>query len=161
MAAEPLQSHRNCNWLSRYTPSKCTGSFKAEGYAKPQPCIDTASPHPHAPPHPQPLGYPEPIPQFGEGAEGQVVGQNNNITFVLRAPGYPLERQEHPTFCVDRTNLNQPSSGECAPPPAVATNSFLLILLTGIISVTFLLWSLQDELGSCLKSYMCPWARSW
>lgn len=39
-------------------------------------------------------------------------------------------------------------------PPQLATSSFLLFLLTGIVSVAFLLLPLQDELGSQLPQIL-------
>lgn len=40
------------------------------------------------------------------------------------------------------------------PHPQLATSSFLLFLLTGIVSVAFLLLPLQDELGSQLPQIL-------
>ncbi|XP_023374364.1 motile sperm domain-containing protein 3 isoform X2 [Otolemur garnettii] len=118
--------------------------FDAEGYVKPQSCID--------------IHYDVQdrfrIELSEEGAEGRVVGRKD-ITSVLRAPAYPLELQGQ----LDPTPHPGPPAGT-APPTArhfqenphqqLATSSFLLFLLTGIISVAFLLLPLQDELGSQL-----------
>lgn len=89
-----------------------------------------------------------------EGAEGRVVGRKD-VTSVLRAPAYPLELQGHsePT-----PNPGPPAWTGPTParhlqenaPQQLATSSFLLFLLAGIISVAFLLLPLQDELGSQL-----------
>ncbi|XP_053414032.1 motile sperm domain-containing protein 3 isoform X2 [Nycticebus coucang] len=118
--------------------------FDAEGYVKPQSCID--------------IHYDVQdrfrIELSEEGAEARVVGRKD-ITSVLRAPASPLELQGH----LDPTPHPGPPAGT-APPTArhfqenshqqLATSSFLLFLLTGIISVAFLLLPLHDELGSQL-----------
>lgn len=124
-------------------PAKYT-VFDAEGYVKPQSCID--------------IHYDVQdrfrIELSEEGAEGRVVGRKD-VTSVLRAPAYPLELQGHsePT-----PNPGPPSWTGPTParhlqenaPQQLATSSFLLFLLAGIISVAFLLLPLQDELGSQL-----------
>ncbi|XP_069342543.1 motile sperm domain-containing protein 3 isoform X2 [Eulemur rufifrons] len=122
--------------------------FDAEGYVKPQSCID--------------IHYDIQdrfrIELSEEGAEGRVVGRKD-ITSVLKAPAYPLELQGQP----DPTPHPGPPAGT-APPTAkhvqenphqqLATSSFLLFLLTGIVSVAFLLLPLQDELGSQLPQVL-------
>ncbi|KAF6125812.1 motile sperm domain containing 3 [Phyllostomus discolor] len=128
-------------------PAKYT-VFDAEGYVKPQSCID--------------IHYDVQdrfrIELSEEGAEGRVVGRKD-ITSVLRAPAYPLELQAQP----DPMPHPGPPSWT-APPTArhlpekshsqLATSSFLLFLLTGIVSVAFLLLPLQDELGSQLPQIL-------
>ncbi|XP_055148588.1 motile sperm domain-containing protein 3 isoform X4 [Symphalangus syndactylus] len=128
-------------------PAKYT-VFDAEGYVKPQSCID--------------IHYDVQdrfrIELSEEGAEGRVVGRKD-ITSVLRAPAYPLELQGQP----DPAPHPGPPAG--TPPPTarhfqehprqqLATSSFLLFLLTGIVSVAFLLLPLQDELGSQLPQVL-------
>ncbi|XP_021563667.1 motile sperm domain-containing protein 3 isoform X3 [Carlito syrichta] len=128
-------------------PAKYT-VFDAEGYVKPQSCID--------------IHYDVQdrfrIELSEEGAEGRVVGRKD-ITSVLRAPACPLELQGQP----NPTPQPGPPAGT-APPTArhlrenphqpLAPSSFLLFLLTGIISVAFLLLPLQDELGSQLPQVL-------
>ncbi|XP_011841069.1 PREDICTED: motile sperm domain-containing protein 3 isoform X2 [Cercocebus atys] len=128
-------------------PAKYT-VFDAEGYVKPQSCID--------------IHYDVQdrfrIELSEEGAEGRVVGRKD-ITSVLRAPAYPLELQGQP----DPAPHPGPPAG--TPPPTarhfqehprqqLATSSFLLFLLTGIVSVAFLLLPLQDELSSQLPQVL-------
>ncbi|XP_017810164.2 motile sperm domain-containing protein 3 isoform X2 [Papio anubis] len=128
-------------------PAKYT-VFDAEGYVKPQSCID--------------IHYDVQdrfrIELSEEGAEGRVVGRKD-ITSVLRAPAYPLELQGQP----DPAPHRGPPAG--TPPPTarhfqehprqqLATSSFLLFLLTGIVSVAFLLLPLQDELSSQLPQVL-------
>ncbi|EPY78540.1 procollagen C-endopeptidase enhancer 1 [Camelus ferus] len=93
-----------------------------------------------------------------EGTEGRVVGRKD-ITSVLRAPAYPLKLQGQP----DPTPHPGPPSWTAPPTaqhfpenphPQLATSSFLLFLLTGIVSVAFLLLPLQDELGSQLPQIL-------
>ncbi|XP_062947444.1 motile sperm domain-containing protein 3 isoform X1 [Cynocephalus volans] len=169
-------------------PAKYT-VFDAEGYVKPQSCIDmekllggrpgfawiTAS---HSLPLNGPLFYlgtsvirhVAPIPSHydvqdrfrielsEEGAAGRVVGRKD-ITSVLRAPASPLELQGQP----DPTPHPGPPAWSAPPTarhsqenprPQLATSSFLLFLLTGIVSVAFLLLPLQDELGSQLPQVL-------
>nr|KAF6366662.1 motile sperm domain containing 3 [Pipistrellus kuhlii] len=128
-------------------PAKYT-VFDAEGYVKPQSCID--------------IHYDVQdrfrIELFEEGAESRVLGRKD-ITSVLRAPANPLELQGQP----DSTPHPGPPSWT-APPTTrhlpekshsqLATSSFLLFLLTGIVSVAFLLLPLQDELGSQLPQVL-------
>ncbi|XP_004386785.1 motile sperm domain-containing protein 3 isoform X2 [Trichechus manatus latirostris] len=128
-------------------PAKYT-VFDAEGYVKPQSCID--------------IHYDVQdrfrIELFEEGAEGRVVGRKD-IPSVLRAPAYPLELQAR------QDSAPHPGPPAWTPPPAarhfqenahpqLATSSFLLFLLTGIVSVAFLLLPLQDELGSQLPQVL-------
>ncbi|EAW76513.1 motile sperm domain containing 3 [Homo sapiens] len=128
-------------------PAKYT-VFDAEGYVKPQSCID--------------IHYDVQdrfrIELSEEGAEGRVVGRKD-ITSILRAPAYPLELQGQP----DPAPRPGPPAG--TPPPTarhfqehprqqLATSSFLLFLLTGIVSVAFLLLPLPDELGSQLPQVL-------
>ncbi|KAF5918186.1 hypothetical protein HPG69_002827 [Diceros bicornis minor] len=122
--------------------------FDSEGYVKPQSCID--------------IHYDIQdrfrIELSEEGAEGRVVGRKD-ITSVLRAPAYPLELQGQPdptphpgppSWTAPPTDRHFPEN----PRPQLATSSFLLFLLTGIISVAFLLLPLQDELGSQLPQIL-------
>ncbi|XP_005371500.1 motile sperm domain-containing protein 3 isoform X2 [Microtus oregoni] len=128
-------------------PAKYT-VFDAEGYVKPQSCID--------------IHYDVQdrfrIELSEEGAEGRVVGRKD-ITSVLRAPAYPLELQGHsePTPNPGPPVWTGPTPArhlQESPPQQLATSSFLLFLLTGIISVAFLLLPLQDELGSQLPQVL-------
>ncbi|KAM5228941.1 motile sperm domain-containing protein 3 isoform 2-T2 [Ctenodactylus gundi] len=128
-------------------PAKYT-VFDAEGYVKPQSCID--------------IHYDVQdrfrIELSEEGTEGRVVGRKD-ITSVLRAPAYPLELQGQP-----EPTVHPGPPAWTAPSPArhlqdnprhqLAASSFLLFLLTGIVSVAFLLLPLQDELGSQLPQVL-------
>ncbi|KAF6357255.1 motile sperm domain containing 3 [Rhinolophus ferrumequinum] len=128
-------------------PAKYT-VFDAEGYVKPQSCID--------------IHYDVQdrfrIELSEEGAEGRVLGRKD-ITSVLRAPAYPLELQEQsnpmphpgpPSWTAPPTARHLPEKSHSQ----LATSSFLLFLLTGIVSVAFLLLPLQDELGSQLPQIL-------
>lgn len=128
-------------------PAKYT-VFDAEGYVKPQSCID--------------IHYDVQdrfrIELSEEGAEGRVVGRKD-VTSVLRAPAYPLELQGHsePTPNPGPPAWTGPSPARHLrenAPQQLATSSFLLFLLAGIISVAFLLLPLQDELGSQLPQVL-------
>ncbi|XP_037054232.1 motile sperm domain-containing protein 3 isoform X4 [Peromyscus leucopus] len=128
-------------------PAKYT-VFDAEGYVKPQSCID--------------IHYDVQdrfrIELSEEGAEGRVVGRKD-ITSVLRAPAYPLELQGHsePTPNPGPPVWTGPTPARHLQenaPQQLATSSFLLFLLTGVISVAFLLLPLQDELGSQLPQVL-------
>ncbi|XP_042124047.1 motile sperm domain-containing protein 3 isoform X2 [Peromyscus maniculatus bairdii] len=128
-------------------PAKYT-VFDAEGYVKPQSCID--------------IHYDVQdrfrIELSEEGAEGRVVGRKD-ITSVLRAPAYPLELQGHsePTPSPGPPVWTGPTPARRLQenaPQQLATSSFLLFLLTGVISVAFLLLPLQDDLGSQLPQVL-------
>nr|XP_012417360.1 PREDICTED: motile sperm domain-containing protein 3 isoform X1 [Odobenus rosmarus divergens] len=138
-------------------PAKYT-VFDAEGYVKPQSCIDIVIRHVAPIPSHYDVQDRFRIELSEEGAEGRVVGRKD-ITSVLRAPAYPLELQGQP----DPTPHPGPPSWTAPPtarhfpenhPPQLATSSFLLFLLTGIVSVAFLLLPLQDELGSQLPQIL-------
>ncbi|XP_044089020.1 motile sperm domain-containing protein 3 [Neovison vison] len=138
-------------------PAKYT-VFDAEGYVKPQSCIDIVIRHVAPIPSHYDVQDRFRIELSEEGAEGTVVGRKD-ITSVLRAPAYPLELQGQP----DPTPHPGPPSWTAPPkarhfpenrPPQLATSSFLLFLLTGIVSVAFLLLPLQDELGSQLPQIL-------
>ncbi|XP_007468910.1 PREDICTED: motile sperm domain-containing protein 3 isoform X2 [Lipotes vexillifer] len=131
-------------------PAKYT-VFDAEGYVKPQSCID--------------IHYDVQdrfrIELSEEGTDGRVVGRKD-ITSVLRAPANPLELQgqpdptphpphpEPPSWTAPPTAQHFPEN----PVPHLATSSFLLFLLMGTVSVAFLLLPLQDELGSQLPQIL-------
>nr|KAF6441512.1 motile sperm domain containing 3 [Rousettus aegyptiacus] len=128
-------------------PAKYT-VFDAEGYVKPQSCID--------------IHYDVQdrfrIELSEEGAEGRVVGRKD-ITSVLRAPAYPLELQglSDPTPHPGPSSWTAPPTARHLPEKShsqLATSSFLLFLLTGIVSVAFLLLPLQEELGSQLPQIL-------
>ncbi|ELK29538.1 Motile sperm domain-containing protein 3 [Myotis davidii] len=134
-------------------PDKYT-VFDAEGYVKPHSCIDIVIRHVAPTASHYDVQDRFRIELFEEGAEGRVLGRKD-ITSVLRAPAYPLELQGQP----DSTPHPGPPSWTAPPTtrhlpekshPQLATSSFLLFLLTGIVSVAFLLLPLQDELGSQL-----------
>ncbi|XP_042535277.1 motile sperm domain-containing protein 3-like [Dipodomys spectabilis] len=138
-------------------PAKST-VFDAEGCVKPQSCIDIVIRHvAPIPSHCDVLdGFR--IELSEEGAEGPVVGPKD-ITCVLRAPAHLLELQGQPepaahpgppawTAPLPTRQLQDNSHQQ------LATSSFLLFLLTGIVSVAFLLLSLQDELGSQLPQVL-------
>uniref|UniRef100_A0A8C9HYH8 Motile sperm domain-containing protein 3 n=1 Tax=Piliocolobus tephrosceles TaxID=591936 RepID=A0A8C9HYH8_9PRIM len=138
-------------------PAKYT-VFDAEGYVKPQSCIDIVIRHVAPIPSHYDVQDRFRIELSEEGAEGRVVGRKD-ITSVLRAPAYPLELQGQP----DPAPHPGPPAG--TPPPTarhfqehprqqLATSSFLLFLLTGIVSVAFLLLPLQDELSSQLPQVL-------
>nr|XP_055248993.1 motile sperm domain-containing protein 3 isoform X1 [Gorilla gorilla gorilla]XP_055248994.1 motile sperm domain-containing protein 3 isoform X1 [Gorilla gorilla gorilla]XP_055248995.1 motile sperm domain-containing protein 3 isoform X1 [Gorilla gorilla gorilla] len=146
-----------------YPPVLCTAPakytvFDAEGYVKPQSCIDIVIRHVAPIPSHYDVQDRFRIELSEEGAEGRVVGRKD-ITSVLRAPAYPLELQGQP----DPAPHPGPPAG--TPPPTarhfqehpcqqLATSSFLLFLLTGIVSVAFLLLPLQDELSSQLPQVL-------
>ncbi|KAM9725893.1 motile sperm domain-containing protein 3 isoform 2-T2 [Dama dama] len=134
-------------------PAKYT-VFDAEGYVKPQSCIDIVIRH--VAPNPRHYNVQDRfrIELSEEGTEGRVVGRKD-ITSVLRAPAYPLELQgqSDPTPHPEPHSWTAPSAAQPFPEnphPQLATSSFLLFLLMGTISVAFLLLPLQDELGSQL-----------
>uniref|UniRef100_A0A8C0ZSQ6 Motile sperm domain-containing protein 3 n=1 Tax=Castor canadensis TaxID=51338 RepID=A0A8C0ZSQ6_CASCN len=138
-------------------PAKYT-VFDAEGYVKPQSCVDIVIRH--VAPIPSHFDVQDRfrIELSEEGADGRVVGRRD-ITSVLRAPAYPLELQGQP-----EPTLHPEPPSWTAPPPArhfqenprqqLATSSFLLFLLTGIVSVAFLLLPLHDELDSQLPQVL-------
>ncbi|XP_036081266.1 motile sperm domain-containing protein 3 isoform X3 [Rousettus aegyptiacus] len=72
-------------------PAKYT-VFDAEGYVKPQSCIDIVIRHVAPIPSHYDVQDRFRIELSEEGAEGRVVGRKD-ITSVLRAPAYPLELQ--------------------------------------------------------------------
>ncbi|XP_016048782.1 motile sperm domain-containing protein 3 isoform X3 [Erinaceus europaeus] len=75
-------------------PTKYT-VFDAEGYVKPQSCIDIVIRHVAPIPSHYDVQDRFRIELSQEGAEGRVVGRKD-ITSVLRAPTYPLELQGQP-----------------------------------------------------------------
>ncbi|XP_031194234.1 motile sperm domain-containing protein 3 isoform X2 [Mastomys coucha] len=121
-------------------PAKYT-VFDAEGYVKPQSCIDIVIRHVAPIPSHYDIQDRFRIELSEEGAEGRVVGRKD-IASVLRAPAYPLELQGHsePT----------PNPG----PPAWTGPTPARHLQESIISVAFLLLPLQDELGSQLPQVL-------
>ncbi|CAK7307981.1 Motile sperm domain-containing protein 3 [Vulpes lagopus] len=138
-------------------PAKYT-VFDTEGYVKPQSCTDIVIRHVAPIPSHYDVQDRFRIELSEEGAEGRVVGRKD-VTSVLRAPAYPLELQGQP----DPTPHPGPPSWTPPPTarhfpenrhPQLATSSFLLFLLTGIVSVAFLLLPLQDELGSQLPQIL-------
>ncbi|XP_057603620.1 motile sperm domain-containing protein 3 isoform X1 [Hippopotamus amphibius kiboko] len=161
-------------------PAKYT-VFDAEGYVKPQSCIDIVIRH--VAPNPSHYDVQDRfrIELSEEGTDGRVVGRKD-ITSVLRAPAYPLELQgqpdptphpELPSWTAPPTAQHFPETfsrrtlgwagvearapdGPCFPDPhpQLATSSFLLFLLMGTVSVAFLLLPLQDELGSQLPQIL-------
>ncbi|EDM13253.1 motile sperm domain containing 3, isoform CRA_a [Rattus norvegicus] len=74
-------------------PAKYT-VFDAEGYVKPQSCIDIVIRHVAPIPSHYDVQDRFRIELSEEGAEGRVVGRKD-VTSVLRAPAYPLELQGH------------------------------------------------------------------
>ncbi|XP_075851457.1 motile sperm domain-containing protein 3 isoform X3 [Microcebus murinus] len=86
--------------------------FDAEGYVKPQSCIDIVIRHVAPIPSHYDIQDRFRIELSEEGAEGRVVGRKD-ITSVLRAPAYPLELQGQP----DPTPHPGPPAGT-APPTA-------------------------------------------
>ncbi|XP_008047147.1 motile sperm domain-containing protein 3 isoform X1 [Carlito syrichta] len=163
-------------------PAKYT-VFDAEGYVKPQSCIDIVIRHLAPVPSHYDVQDRFRIELSEEGAEGRVVGRKD-ITSVLRAPACPLELQGQPnptpqpgppagtapptarhlreSSVSSQRTLGWPGGGAPAsdgprfsdPHQPLAPSSFLLFLLTGIISVAFLLLPLQDELGSQLPQVL-------
>uniref|UniRef100_A0A8C5JZ73 Motile sperm domain-containing protein 3 n=1 Tax=Jaculus jaculus TaxID=51337 RepID=A0A8C5JZ73_JACJA len=138
-------------------PAKYT-VFDAEGYVKPQSCVDIVIRHVAPIPSHYDIQDRFRIELSEEGAEGRVVGRKD-ITSVLRAPAYPLELQGQP----ESTPNPGPPVWTAPPPtrhfqesapPQLATSSFLLFVLAGITSVAFLLLPLQDELGSQLPQVL-------
>ncbi|XP_036135677.1 motile sperm domain-containing protein 3 [Molossus molossus] len=137
-------------------PAKYT-VFDAEGYVKPQSCIDIVIRHVAPIARHYDIQDRFRIELSEEGTKGRVLGRKD-ITSVLRAPAYPLELQGQPDptphpgppswTSPPRTRLHEKSH------PQLATSSFLLFLLTGIVSVAFLLLPLQDELGSQLPQIL-------
>ncbi|XP_008830571.1 motile sperm domain-containing protein 3 isoform X2 [Nannospalax galili] len=128
-------------------PAKYT-VFDAEGFVKPQSCID--------------IHYDVQdrfrIELSEEGVEGRVVGRKD-ITSVLRAPARPLEiqGQPEPTPSPAPPVWTAPSPARHLQenaPQQLATSSFFLFLLAGIVSVAFLLLPLQDDLGSQLPQVL-------
>lgn len=147
----PLRFRVLCTAPAKYTV------FDAEGYIKPQSCIDIVIRHVAPIASHYDVQDRFRIELFEEGAKGRVLGRKD-ITSVLRAPAYPLELQGQP----DPTPHPGPPSWTSPPRtrlpekshPQLATSSFLLFLLTGIVSVAFLLLPLQDELGSQLPQIL-------
>ncbi|XP_060029404.1 motile sperm domain-containing protein 3 isoform X4 [Erinaceus europaeus] len=104
-------------------PTKYT-VFDAEGYVKPQSCIDIVIRHVAPIPSHYDVQDRFRIELSQEGAEGRVVGRKD-ITSVLRAPTYPLELQgqpdpapcpEHPSWTAPapaRHLPETPSSSSC------------------------------------------------
>ncbi|XP_069342544.1 motile sperm domain-containing protein 3 isoform X3 [Eulemur rufifrons] len=86
--------------------------FDAEGYVKPQSCIDIVIRHVAPIPSHYDIQDRFRIELSEEGAEGRVVGRKD-ITSVLKAPAYPLELQGQP----DPTPHPGPPAGT-APPTA-------------------------------------------
>lgn len=138
-------------------PAKYT-VFDAEGYVKAQSCIDIVIRHVAPVPSHYDVQDRFRIELSEEGADGRVVGRKD-ITSVLRAPAHPLELQGQP----DPVPPLGPPAWTAAPMARpfqetprqqLATSSFLLFLLTGIVSVAFLLLPLQDEVGSQLPQVL-------
>ncbi|XP_004457206.1 motile sperm domain-containing protein 3 [Dasypus novemcinctus] len=134
-------------------PAKYT-VFDAEGYVKPQSCIDIVIRHVAPIPSHYDVQDRFRIELSEEGSEGRVVGRKD-IPSVLRGPAYPLELPGPPdqapppgppAWTPPPTARHFPES----PRPPLATSSFVLFLLAGLVSVAFLLLPLQDELGSQL-----------
>ncbi|XP_007954080.1 motile sperm domain-containing protein 3 [Orycteropus afer afer] len=132
--------------------------FDAEGYVRAQSCIDIVIRHVAPIPSNYDVQDRFRIELSEEGAEGRVVGRKD-ISSVLRAPAYPLQLQ------AQQDSAPHPGPPAWTPPPAarhlqknappqLATSSFFLFLLTGIVSVAFLLLPLQDELGSQLPQVL-------
>ncbi|XP_004705653.1 motile sperm domain-containing protein 3 [Echinops telfairi] len=139
-------------------PAKYT-VFDAEGYVRPQSCIDIVIRHVAPIPSHYDVQDRFRIELSEEGAEGRVVGRKD-IPSVLRAPAYPLELQAGqevpPPGPPGRTPPPPPTARHFQENahPQLATSSFLLFLLTGIIAVAFLLLPLHDELGSQLPQVL-------
>ncbi|XP_002711960.2 motile sperm domain-containing protein 3 [Oryctolagus cuniculus] len=138
-------------------PAKYT-VFEAEGYVKAQSCIDIVIRHVAPIPSHYDVRDRFRIELSEEGANGRVVGRKD-ITSVLRAPAHPLELQGQP----NPVPPLGPPAGTAAPMARpfqetprqqLATSSFLLFLLTGMVSVAFLLLPLQDEVGSQLPQVL-------
>uniref|UniRef100_G1T232 Motile sperm domain-containing protein 3 n=1 Tax=Oryctolagus cuniculus TaxID=9986 RepID=G1T232_RABIT len=138
-------------------PAKYT-VFEAEGYVKAQSCIDIVIRHVAPIPSHYDVRDRFRIELSEEGANGRVVGRKD-ITSVLRAPAHPLELQGQP----NPLPTLGPPAGTAAPTARpfqetprqqLATSSFLLFLLTGMVSVAFLLLPLQDEVGSQLPQVL-------
>lgn len=138
-------------------PAKYT-VFDAEGRVKPQSCVDIVIRHVAPIPSHYDVQDRFRIELSEEGAEGRVLGRKD-ITSVLRAPACPLELQAHPE---PRPAAGPPVSAGPAPgrplpdtaPQQLASSSFLLFLLTGVVSVAFLLLPLQGEHGSQLPQVL-------
>ncbi|EPY80203.1 motile sperm domain containing 3-like protein [Camelus ferus] len=155
-------------------PAKYT-LFDTEGYVKPQSCTDIVIRHVASNPSHYDVQDHFRTELSEERTEGRVVGRKDtelseertegrvvgrkDITSVLRAPAYPLKLQGQP----DPTPHPGPPSWTAPPTaqhfpenphPQLATSSFLLFLLTGIVSVAFLLLPLQDEFGSQLPQIL-------
>lgn len=125
---------------------------------KPQSCIDIVIRHVAPIPSHYDVQDRFRIELSEEGAEGRVVGRKD-ITSVLRAPAYPLELQglSDPTPHPGPSSWTAPPTARHLPEKShsqLATSSFLLFLLTGIVSVAFLLLPLQEELGSQLPQIL-------
>lgn len=137
-------------------PAKYT-VFDAEGFVKPQSCIDIVIRHVAPIPSHYDVQDRFRIELSEEGAEGQVVGRKD-ITSVLRAPVHPLalpgQPEPTPNSAPPVWTASPPARHLQESPPQLATNSFLLFLLTGIVSVAFLLLPLQDDLGSQLPQVL-------
>ncbi|KAM6156304.1 motile sperm domain-containing protein 3 [Rhynchocyon petersi] len=146
--------------------------FDAEGYVKPQSSIDIVIRHVTPIPSHYDVQDRFRIELSEEGAEGRVVGRKD-IPSVLRPPAHPQELQAQQ----DSAPQPEPPAATPPPPPArhiperlgtgaahelcsldahpqLATSSFILFLLTGAISVAFLLLPLHDELGSQLPQVL-------
>ncbi|XP_076996919.1 motile sperm domain-containing protein 3 isoform X3 [Tamandua tetradactyla] len=138
-------------------PAKYT-VFDAEGYVKPQSCIDIVIRHVAPSPSHYDIQDRFRIELSEEGAEGRIVGRKD-IPAVLRAPAYPLELPGRPDPAAHPRPpawTPPPTAGLCQenPHPQLATSSFLLFSLAGIVSVAFLLLPLQDELSSQLPQVL-------
>lgn len=138
-------------------PAKYT-VFDAEGYVKAQSCIDIVIRHVAPIPSHYDVQDRFRIELSEEGSDGRVVGRKD-ITSVLRPPAQPLELQGPP----DPPPQQGPPAWTAAtlarpfpeaPRQQLATSSFLLFLLTGLVSVAFLLLPLQDQLGSQLPQVL-------
>ncbi|EPY78911.1 motile sperm domain-containing protein 3 isoform 1 [Camelus ferus] len=111
--------------------------FDAEGYVKPQSCIVIVIRHVVLDPNHYDVQGRFRIELSEEGTEGRVVGCKD-ITSVLRVPVYPLELQGQPdptphpglpSWAAPPTAQHFPEN----PHPQLATISFLLFLLTGVV----------------------------
>ncbi|XP_052024319.1 motile sperm domain-containing protein 3 isoform X2 [Apodemus sylvaticus] len=130
-------------------PAKYT-VFDAEGYVKPQSCIDIVIRHVAPIPSHYDVQDRFRIELSEDGAEGRVVGRKD-ITSVLRAPAYPLELQGHseptpnpgpPTWTgpTPARHLQERHSHSQTPTTACATHQALPSIYTGAHSISSSPW---------------------
>ncbi|XP_076996915.1 motile sperm domain-containing protein 3 isoform X1 [Tamandua tetradactyla] len=151
-------------------PAKYT-VFDAEGYVKPQSCIDIVIRHVAPSPSHYDIQDRFRIELSEEGAEGRIVGRKD-IPAVLRAPAYPLELPGRPDPAAHPRPpawTPPPTAGLCQESlvPQIPTHSWPPAPSSSSRWRALSLWPSccshcrTSSAASCPKSSTSPWDRSW